>query len=147
MTLSKTQFEHLHQKLRTDGGFSADAQTGEKPTDGLMVSLSGSEAKIPEASSTPGDLEKFASTNAEALSEPNRYIGGWNEGGHDWVDVSTRVAPMEAKKPGNKRSESKARRDTKRAALSLAKEHDQKAVYDVAADRAIRNPKYSGGRG
>jgi hypothetical protein len=95
-------------KLREDGGFSVSTRTGEHVKEGWMVSpYKAREGKI-EGRAKFADIEAYAGKNADLLSRPDHYLGGWYnpEDNHTYLDVSVR-------------------KDTAEEARALAKEHDQ----------------------
>lgn len=103
------------------GGFSLNAR-GESPKSGFMVSLDdamgGHEQQL-KGHATLADIAKHrAAIEQQLLADPTLYHGGWNEGDHDTLDLSRNVQGM-------------------KAALAAAIKHKQRAVYDVANDRAI----------
>jgi hypothetical protein len=77
------------------GGFTLHDHVGDGPTDGYMVSLcKDSEFKTPIEHLNADHVRDFVDANADALSKPHNYLGGWLENGHFYLDVSTHIPEM-----------------------------------------------------
>lgn len=115
----------LH-KLGNAGGFTLNPATGDfrDATDGgfVVAGVQGNVCKVvPFASLTLGDILSAYGDNAEALSRPEHYFGGW-------VDRQTGLVYLEC-------SQVVA---TERRALTLAAERRELAVWDLANARELR---------
>jgi hypothetical protein len=103
-----------------DGGFTVDPHTGADVTGGYAVSVHPEDETVLADQVTPGDLIEYVSRHTDALARPGAVFGGWRdpEDGRVYLDVSTLVSD-------------------RAAALALARQHDQLAVFDFAAGRSI----------
>lgn len=88
--LQAAQFGELHQDLSDKGGFTIHAETGNRPTDGWMVSDPTGEVRAPAGAVTPRVMEDFVTRNAAHLKAPDKHFGGWRSEGEDFLDRSTR---------------------------------------------------------
>jgi hypothetical protein len=104
---------YLQRQLR-GGGFTYQAVANASPKDGFMVSpYQDREYKLPADKVSPRQLREYLKRNADLLSKPDHYIGGWVDGGTAYIDVSIRSA-------------------TQDAAAAIAKRHKQLAFFDLA---------------
>ena len=132
MTISKDQFGALHGKLfppgDEPGGFSVSTQTGHVPRSGYMVSQAGTERNIPSPVMHPHEIENYVSSQREALSQPGRYLGGWNNkaGSRVSLDVSENI-PGSGPLPRAK-------------AVYEGARHGQEAIFDLNRGEEVPNP-------
>ena len=144
MNLNATQFKDMHSKLTTEGGFSAHVLTGESPESGYMVSLPNQEKLIPSAETTPDHIKEYA-TNAKVGNPAHKYIGGWRGaagGSHDALDVSINVPNFDGPYRGDTEAIS-SKRSARKAAMSVARESNQEAIWDVQRGKEIKNRKFN----
>lgn len=144
MNLNDIQFRDMHNKLNTEGGFSAHVQTGESPESGYMVSLPNQEKLIPSSDTTPDHIKDYA-TNAKVGNPAHKYIGGWRGaagGTHDALDVSINVPNYDGPYAGNVENIA-SRRGARKAAMSVAQDSNQEAIWDVQRGKEIKNRKFN----
>lgn len=100
-------------------GFTVDTQ-GNVPTKGYMVSESG-RSQVLSGRVAPHAVSAYAARNADALSQPGSYIGGWRDSksGKTYLDVSHNIPRQ-------------------RSAVKAGKERNQIAIWDVKRKREIR---------
>lgn len=124
-TSAIAQRESFVQRLGTpDGGFTVHAVTGAEPTSGFGVGVAPDRGVVipPDASELDilRALQQFKADNADALSKPNIYFGGWKDpkDGKIYLDVS-QIAQSSGE------------------ARALALQHDQKAYFDFRQGKSI----------
>ena len=122
--LSREQFKHLAERLNApNGGFSINTVTGEEPTDGYMVSQSGTEGTI-EGKADHQHLEDYATVHSHTLEHPSgtRYFGGWHnmDNHHKVLNVSRNFA------------------DKNEATREMLRQ-DEDAMYDVKKNDEVPN--------
>lgn len=102
-----------------DGGFTIDPVTGEDVTGGYAVAAHPDCGSI-YAEVTSGTILEFMLRNADTLALPGRLFGGWRDpsDGRIYLDVSILV-------------------DDRSAAVEMAREYDQLAVYDFTRGESI----------
>lgn len=77
----------LASRLNKDGdGFTVDNATGKDIEEGYAVATN-NERKI-SGIATPADIEKYRQDNAELLSQPDHFLGGWVWEGNTYLDIS-----------------------------------------------------------
>ena len=69
------------------------------------------------------DIAKFIGKNSDIINEPGHMFGAWVDGGKIYLDVAVAI-------PKSKMSQ----------AISLAKEFNQKAVFDLLFSTVERQP-------
>lgn len=84
----------LAQQLADEGGFSV-SEAGTKPHSGYMVSRAGTERVVPGLAQ-PEDIAAFHQANVDRLSHPGYYMGGWQDEGKSYLDVSQRFPTAES---------------------------------------------------
>ena len=100
-------------------GFSVQLVSGDVPTTGYMVALSGHEERVPVEAFTLDRLVRYVKDHADALLEGDTYLGAWRDGDVVFLDVSECV--------------------TSRAkALFLGAERGQLAIWDVLNSAEIK---------
>lgn len=104
------------------GGMTVKEHPGDAPGSGYMVSLKGTEHKIPLDELSGSALKEFLEKHHDLINaHPEHYMGGWQEG-RDWYnDVSRRHDQDKGLVP--------AARD--------AFQNDQLALYDLGNDKVI----------
>ncbi len=126
----------LSDRMRTQGGFTVNVETGEHPTSGFSVADHGR-----EETHLPGERRSHAhyvQKNIGALSQPGKYFGGWRETGEggkpkmDYFDTSSVY-------PASKAGKTQARLG------SFA--NNQKAHYSLHEGVEEENPGYEGDAG
>lgn len=103
--------------LLHSGGFSVRPGTGASPKSGYMVSIPG-HTKIIHGDVDEASLRNYANEHADVLRHPGAHIGGWQNEGKTYLDVSHRYG-------------------SKSAAASAGKAHNQIAIWDVKHAREI----------
>lgn len=103
-----------------DGGFTVDLRTGEHVTDGYAVSVHPECERVLTDSVSTDDLRQYLADHAATLELPSRVLGGWRDPvtGSAFLDVSIVLGEQ-------------------RQALSVAREHDQLAIFDIARGESI----------
>lgn len=108
--------------LPATGGFTISPVTGEVPTIGYMVALTGHTAQLSmdlDTGTLTKEVNDYLSAEREIFSTiPNLFLGGWVEGGMLWLEPSTRVT-------------------SRTVAIELGRVTDQIAIFDVAAGETI----------
>lgn len=102
-----------------DGGFSVDS-AGRDVTSGYAVSTRPECERTYTGTVAADDLQDYANEHAADLSAPGAVFGGWRDPdtGTAYLDVSTVVS-------------------NRREALTLARVHDQVAVFDLDHGESI----------
>lgn len=108
--------------LKNPHGFSVSPQ-GDVPTKGYMVAVPG-RTRMLDVHALAGDgahhiINDYARANKDVLSTPGAHIGGWQEGGKVYLDVSHNVT-------------------NQRQAVKAGKAGNQIAIWDVKRQREIR---------
>lgn len=95
-----------HDRLCSSGGFSFSVQLdgfGDPPTSGYMVGLGTAESVTKTC--TVATIAEFILSNWDALSEPNTYIGGWQDD-KVYLDISEWISdPFTARLKASERNE------------------------------------------
>jgi hypothetical protein len=113
------------------GGVTIDTKTGETPSSGFAFAPEKSTERIvPLKEFNAGHTEQFMTDHADALNQPNNYLGVWVDGDSVYLDVST-VLP------------------DKEAAMAAAAKGEQKAIFDLSTGEThnIEYGKKTGGTG
>lgn len=105
--------------LAKTGGFSYQVVSQMQPKSGMMVALPGHERVIEHRPSVE-EIRAYLDANADVLTQPDDYAGGWldTESGKVYFDVSVRV-------------------ETREEADRLSREYKQEAFYDIATGESI----------
>lgn len=105
--------------LAKTGGFSYQVVSQMQPKSGMMVALPGHERVIEHRPSV-AEIRAYLDANADVLTQPDDYAGGWldTESGKVYFDVSVRV-------------------ETREEADRLSREYKQEAFYDIATGESI----------
>ena len=114
----------LINKLNTEGGFSYNVIDGSIPGAGYMVSIPGAEAVRRLSDITELTIKRYTEEHAQQLAIPGAYLGGWVNGCNVYLDVSINVESLAA-------------------ALSLAREYRQLAIYDLSSGESIYLAAYN----
>lgn len=80
-------WESLVEQAKSEG-FSVQLMSGDVPTSGYMVALSGHEERIPVEAFTTERLTRYVKAHFEALIKGNTYLGAWMSDGHVFLGVS-----------------------------------------------------------
>lgn len=107
-----------------DGGFTVDPRSGEDVTSGYAVAVHPDLCVIHTGDVEAGDILAYMiSYAADILARPGRVVGGWRDpdSGMAYLDVSTVVPDLDE-------------------AMSLAREHRQLAIFDLAQMISISVP-------
>ncbi len=99
-------------------GFSVQLVSGDVPTTGYMVALSGHEERVPVEAFTLDRLIRYVKAHFDALMEDNMFLGAWANEGHVYLDVSERIADREL-------------------AVEVGKLRGQLAIWDVVSSQEI----------
>ena len=117
---------NVHQSLMDNGGFTYNPNTFGLTDKGYAVGVYPHHAKVLDQAG-PNDLEDFLASRSRVFEhDPDAQMGGWfdKDSGKTYLDV-TKVKP------------------TEQEALDLARQFNQKAIYDIGGGREIPNPHYS----
>ena len=121
---SRKYLDDLMRHVEENGwaGMTVKEHPGDAPGSGYMVSIKGTEKKIPMDELSGQALREFLEKHhADINADPENYMGGWQEG-RDWYnDVSHR-------------------HDRDKGLFPAAKDafqNDQLAMYDLDNDRVI----------
>lgn len=114
------------QKLEAQaraGGFTYGVAGKTSPKGGYSVSPYPERSRVIDTKDLTRDqIKSYADDNADLLSQPDHYLGGWRdtEGGKDqvWLDVSIVKA-------------------SQADAEAVARDHNQKAIYDLEGGATI----------
>jgi hypothetical protein len=107
------------QRQLAGGGFSYQPVGNTSPTTGFMVSpYSDREYKLPVKNVSARQLTTYLARNADLLTQPDHYIGGWVDGDTAYIDISQHVS-------------------TPDQARQLARQHRQLAFYDLAQGATV----------
>jgi hypothetical protein len=103
-----------------DGGFSVDPRTGADVSQGYAVSVHPECERVFDGEVTADDLFVYLVEMADTVSQVGRMLGGWRDPatGRAFLDVSAVV-------------------DSQSAALDLAREHRQLAIFDLTGCASI----------
>ena len=142
--ISKDQFHGLHKELMAEpgveGGFTIHAQTGERPTEGHMVSYQGTERLTSPAEATrPRDLANYVRTQREALGRPDVYFGGWKPESGEFTTLDRSQVIKPDPKTAAQHGAMVADADARTSALDLAIARDQFATFDLKRGRSDRS--------
>lgn len=87
-----TQFDarSFVSSVEEHGGASVKVPSGRPATKGYMAAQYGTEDVMPSGSATPEGVSGFVDEHSGDLGQPNAYLGGWNDAGKTYVDVSHR---------------------------------------------------------
>ncbi len=99
-------------------GFSVQLVSGDVPTTGYMVALSGHEERVPVEAFTLDRLIRYVKAHFDALMEDNMFLGAWASDGHVYLDVSECVSD-------------------RALAVELGAARDQLAIWDVLNSQEI----------
>jgi hypothetical protein len=128
--LSKDQFKGLAGQLN-EGGFTAHTkgrEAGLPPKNRFLVG----QRDVPEGAhplpSTGEAIESYAQQHEATLDRPNRFLGGWGEGGEGRLDVPRGY-------PRTPRGEVAARKSTLR--------NTQEAYGEMGASRTYEGTTYN----
>lgn len=114
--LSSEQFdEDLAKRLREEGGFTVNVNTGRSPNTGFATSIHGHEEQIP-GDAAPTDIRRYRTEHDEELQRPTSYFGAWKYGGTSFLDSSRHF-------------------ETPGEAHEFGRRNAQIAFYDIAADK------------
>ena len=122
--LQYSDFTRLVNKVIDEGGFSINVNTGAIPGAGYMVSIPGAEEIRNIASFDYKDIKSYAARHFEQLAIPGAYLGAWLDGSEVYLDISINVESLAA-------------------ALSLAREYRQLAIYDLSSGESIYLAAYN----
>lgn len=104
------------------GGMTIKEVPGDGPKSGYMVSLKGTENKIPLDELSGKSLKEFMEKWHDTINaDPEHYMGGWQEGRNWYNDVSRRHDENKGLFP----------------AAKDAFQNDQLALYDAGNDKVI----------
>jgi|LSQX01.1.fsa_nt_gb hypothetical protein len=110
--------KELLNKIFTDGGFSVQVASGVIPSSGYMVSLQGCEEVYYTEEVTNYTIPGYITRHVHQLLLSGAYLGAWLDGSKVYLDVSINV-------------------DDLQAALDLARDNKQLAIYDITRDESI----------
>lgn len=140
MTLHPHQFKAMHSQLKKEGGFSVNAQTGEAPKDGYMVSVPGFEHQVRSQNIAPAHIQEFVEKHAAELSKDERFVGGWDGGAETSLDVSQNIRPN--RDVAREYGDDVADADARTSAMDLSIARNQEAAWDVKRGRELPNADF-----
>ncbi|MFD7738051.1 hypothetical protein [Kitasatospora sp. NPDC059800] len=112
-----TLTEHAHCILHDGGATWAPGRAA--PSEGFMVSLAGTEVRIPAAEFTDTVLGRFQLEHAGRLAADDRlYYGAWLDGPTVYLDLSLCITD-------------------RTAALHTARAEHQRAVFDLSTSSSV----------
>lgn len=82
------QFDEVHKRLASEGGFTVNPGTGARVTKGISVAPAGNERTVPSATSGPADIASYHAANTERFGK-GASLGGWRHEGTDYLDTPT----------------------------------------------------------
>lgn len=116
----------VYQLIKENGGVTISLE-GKQPTEGFVYSPSKeTEVVIPDEEFTLKAVDDFKNKNAGLLNQDGNHIGGWQDGGRTYIDVS-RVGEPSAK------------------TLDAAQRANQLGVYDLRTSSTIITGKIENG--
>jgi len=116
--IEKGEPGQLQARLKA-GGFTYQPVANSAPRDGFMVSpYPEREYQLPADQVTPRGIREYLKKNADLLTKPDHFIGGWVSGGQAYIDVSIRAGD-------------------RATAQALAKQHKQLAFFDLAQGATV----------
>ena len=82
--------DEVVREMHEEGGLSVDPRTGERPEQGVFVSKEGHEQKHAIESFGKEQVASYINSpdHLAALTRVNSLVGGWNEMGEAYLDVS-----------------------------------------------------------
>lgn len=86
--------DEISQLLAGDG-FTIKNTVGDNPKTGYMVGIRSETKKIPSNQVTVEDVREYMEEKASFLSQPDLYIGGWDNGTTYFLDVSRHIEDFE----------------------------------------------------
>lgn len=120
--VSDSKANDLAERVQApDGGFTIDPRTEKDVDSGFAVAIYPDRSReIPHTDVTGTTIKDYAKSNEDLLTESGNMMGGWHDpdSGSVWLDVS-RVT------------------SDKTEAISLAKEHNQIAIFDLGSGSSI----------
>lgn len=116
--------KELLNKIFTDGGVSIQVASGLIPSSGYMVSLQGCEEVYRSEDVTDDTIPGYITRHVKQLLIPGSYLGGWIDGCKVYLDVSINL-------------------DNLQAALDLARDNKQLAIFDLQAGESIYLAAYN----
>jgi hypothetical protein len=126
-----TSGDRLASDLFTDGGFTVEVKTGDRPQEGMSVALTPHNENFAVTDlSSSADLSNriraYTQRNYAYLTAPGAHLGGWldHDTGRIHLDVVMVAPDLDA-------------------ALAIAGV-SEKAVYNLATGETIPNPNYDG---
>jgi hypothetical protein len=101
------------------GGFTIDVRTGNQPTEGFSVAISGHETPVPADHNLTQAIETFKAEHADELAQPGTHLGGWHDDIEDSPTFGQVVLDISHVEP------------TQEAAEAFGRAHGQTAIYDL----------------
>ncbi len=88
--------DEVVREMHEEGGLSVDPRTGERPEQGVFVSKEGHEQKHAIESFGKEQVASYINSpdHLAALTRVNSLVGGWNEMGEAYLDVSRKFPEM-----------------------------------------------------
>ena len=82
--------DEVVREMHEEGGLSVDPRTGERPEQGVFVSIEGHEQKHAIESFGKEQVASYINSpdHLAALTRVNSLVGGWSETGEAYLDVS-----------------------------------------------------------
>lgn len=130
-------------KLKRNGGFSVNPETGGSPKVGYMVAIPGAEQVIRSQNVAPAHIDEFIKKHGESLSKgggSGTHVGGWDKAGKTYFDVSQQIKP--SRNVARKYGSAVADADARTSAMDLNIARNQQAAYDLKRDKDIPNKDF-----
>jgi hypothetical protein len=128
---AKKDVTDLHKKAMSDGGFTYDAVNSMFPDKGFVVSAHPEHEKIIEGELTEKHLADYLESKREILKgDPKARIGAWHDAAANrwYLDISHVTEDRDE-------------------AVSVAKAHNQEAVYDLGKRETVFTKDHADRRG
>lgn len=141
--MAQTQFG----KLKRNGGFSVNPQTGGSPKVGYMVAIPGAEEVVRSQNVAPAHIDEFISKHGSKLSAGGgrgTHVGGWDSEGKTYFDVSQQIKPK--KSVARKYGGGVADADARTSAMDMNIARNQLAAYDLVRDKDVVNKDHPGNK-
>ena len=139
--LSGSQFKGLHKEMMAtpgvEGGFTIHAVTGERPTEGHMVSYPGTERLTSPAEATkPRDIANFTRQHRGELARPDVYLGGWKPESDEFTTVDRSQIIKPSHKVASDYGNEVANAEARTSALDLGIARGQFSTFDLKTGRS-----------
>jgi GNAT superfamily N-acetyltransferase len=112
--------DHIIEK----GGISYDPVSSTQKTSGYAVAVHPGREQIINEPPTAKHIQQYVAKNDDAFQkDPGAHLGAWENGGNWYLDISHITPDLDK-------------------AMDLARQHNQKAIFDLDNFQDIQNPHY-----